>query len=112
MTVTIAGRRFPLALEDNETAAAFAALLPMALPMRELNGNEKYHYLMGPLPAHEQAVGHVDAGDVMLFGEDCVVLFYEGFDTPYRYTRIGRLTQTSGLREAVGAGDVEVTFGE
>ena len=30
----------------DRTARAFAALLPMELHMTELNGNEKYHYLM------------------------------------------------------------------
>ena len=110
LTVTVNGRRFTATLEDNETAAAFAALLPMTLDMSELNGNEKYHYLMGPLPSDAQDVGYVEAGDLMLFGESCVVLFYEGFSTGYRYTRIGRLTDASGLAQAAGRGSAQVVF--
>ena len=110
MTVMVNGQRFSATLEDNETAEAFAALLPMTLSMSELNGNEKYHYLMSPLPSSPQNVGRVEAGDLMLFGDDCVVLFYESFSTPYRYTRIGRLTDASGLREAAGSGSAQVAF--
>ena len=108
MKVTIGGKRFGVTLENNETAAAFAALLPMELSMSELNGNEKYHYLMGPLPSKPERIGQIKAGDLMLFGNDCVVLFYESFHTGYSYTRIGKLDDTSGLKEAVGRGNVTV----
>ena len=110
MTVTVNGQRFEATLEDNETAGAFAALLPMTLSMSELNGNEKYHYLMGPLPSAPQSVGRVEAGDLMLFGDDCVVLFYESFSTPYRYTRIGKLNDASQLARTLGRAGVTVTF--
>ena len=78
--------------------------------MTELNGNEKYHYLMGPLPAASQRVGHIEAGDIMLFGDDCVVVFYQSFDTPYSYTRIGRIGGIEALAEKLGGGDVDVAF--
>lgn len=108
MKVTIGEKTFGVTLKDNETAAAFAALLPMELSMSELNGNEKYHYLMGALPVNPQRVGRVEAGDLMLFGDDCVVLFYKSFSTGYSYTRIGRLDDVSGLEKAVGRGSVLV----
>ena len=112
MKATINGKTFGVTLENNETAAAFAALLPMELAMSELNGNEKYHYLMGPLPSRTERVGHVEAGDLMLFGNDCVVLFYKGFKTGYSYTRIGRLNDASGVASTVGRGSVTVKFVE
>ena len=46
----------------------------------------------------------------MLYGSDCIVLFYETFRTSYSYTQIGRLDSTSGLPDAVGAGSVAVRF--
>ena len=112
MTLQINDRTFTAKLEDNETARAFAALLPMVLHMTELNGNEKYHYLMAPLPSSPEQVGHVDAGDIMLFGGDCVVVFYRSFDTPYSYTRIGRISGAEDLAEQLGAGDADVRFAE
>ena len=46
----------------------------------------------------------------MLYGNNCVVLFYESFSSGYSYTRLGSLDDSSGLAEALGAGNAEVTF--
>ena len=110
MKLCINGAAFDAVLEDNETARAFSALLPMDLHMTELNGNEKYHYLMSGLPNAPERVGHIEAGDILLFGDSCVVVFYQSFDTPYSYTRIGRIVSPENLAEQLGAGDVDVGF--
>lgn len=110
MKLWINGAAFDAVLEDNETARAFAALLPMDLHMTELNGNEKYHYLMSGLPNAPERVGHIEAGDILLFGDSCVVVFYQSFDTPYSYTRIGRIVSPENMAEQLGAGDVDVGF--
>ena len=110
MTVKIGDQTFSAVLEDNDTGRAFAALLPMELHMTELNGNEKYHYLLGPLPSASQRVGHIEAGDIMLFGDSCVVVFYQSFDTPYSYTRIGKIIDAEALADALGEGDADVGF--
>lgn len=107
--LTIGGQTFTGTLADSETGRAFAALLPLTLQMSELNGNEKYFYMDGPLPSSAERVGQIRAGDLMLYGSDCVVLFYESFSTPYSYTRIGRV-ETEGLAQAVGTGNVSVAF--
>lgn len=110
MTVTIGERNYALILETNDTAEAFHALCPVTLDLEELNGNEKYIYLSDALPSDPKSVGEIHAGDLMLFGDSCVVLFYESFTTSYRYTPIGHLENTEGLRDAVGAGAVQVIF--
>lgn len=46
----------------------------------------------------------------MLFGSDCVVLFYQSFDTRYSYTRIGRVVDPTGIVETLGTGSATVTF--
>ena len=110
MKLQINGVTFAASLEDSETARAFAALLPMELHMTELNGNEKYHYLMKGLPAAPERVGRIEARDIMLFGNDCVVVFYQSFDTPYSYTRIGKISDAASLAEQMGHGDADVLF--
>lgn len=110
ITITINGESFRATLYDNETAAALKEKLPMTLDMSELNGNEKYNYLPFSLPADAGNPGQIHTGDLMLYGSDCLVLFYESFSTSYRYTPIGRVDDPSGLTDAVGSGSVQVTF--
>lgn len=110
ITIEINGATFTAHLEDNATAKAFANLLPTTLTMDELNGNEKYHYLDSSLPSEPQRVGTIHAGDIMLYGSDCIVLFYQTFRTPYSYTRIGSIADPERLANALGAGAASVTF--
>ena len=109
INVIIGGKTFAAEVEDTETGRAFVSRLPMTLDMSELNGNEKYYYLSEPLPTNAQHYSTIEAGDLMLYGNTCVVLFY-GKAGGYSYTRLGRLKQTDGLASAVGRGNVSVTF--
>ena len=110
MTITIGNKQFAATLYDTEAAQAFANMLPMTLDMSELNGNEKYNYLATSLPTKSERVGNITAGDVMLYGNNCIVLFYKSFSTPFSYTKIGKINDVSGLQQAVGSGNVTVTF--
>lgn len=110
LKITVGTTSFTATLADNATAAAFKSRLPLTLNMSELNGNEKYYYLPESLPAAASNPGTIQAGDLMLYGSDCLVLFYETFRTSYSYTRIGRIDNPSGLAAALGGGSVSVTF--
>ena len=110
ITLTIGGQSFTAKMEQNSTAEAFRALLPLTLEMQELNGNEKYHYLPQALPANRTKVGTIHAGDIMLYGDNCMVVFYETFTTTYQYTPIGHITNPEGLKEALGIGSVTINF--
>lgn len=52
----------------------------------------------------------IHAGDLMLYSNDCIVLFYKDFSTSYSYTPLGRITDTTGLENAVGKSSVRITF--
>ncbi len=110
ITVKVGDKSFTAQLYDNETARAFADMLPLTLNMNELHGNEKYYYLKSPLPSNSSDVGNINNGDIMLYGNDCLVLFYDSFSTEYSYTEIGYIENPSKLAEAVGSGDVTITF--
>lgn len=78
-------------LEDNETVKSFVKILPKEYIFNDLNNNEKYVYLDDSLPISPVNINHINAGDVMLFGDNCLVVFYESFDTNYSYTKIGHI---------------------
>lgn len=110
VTLTVGEQTFSAVLLESETAREFADLLPMTLDMSELNGNEKYFYLDGHLSTHAGQPGQINAGDLMLYGDNCLVLFYETFPSGYSYTRLGHIDDPSGLAEALGTGSITVSF--
>lgn len=108
--MTVGTARFPVILEDNPTATAFAQLLPATFDMTELNGNEKLVRLPHNLPSKPMLPGTIRTGDILLYGDNTVVVFYETFQSSYRYTRIGRISNPDGLAKALGRGNPRVSF--
>jgi len=110
LIVTVGTDRFVATPADTDAARAFADRLPMTLAMHDVNRNEKAFDLPESLPSAPQNPGTVHVGDLMLYGSNTVVIFYESFDTSYNYTRIGSVDDPAGLATALGAGDVSITF--
>lgn len=110
LEIRVADKTFSVELYDNEAAAALLDMLPMQISMQELNGNEKYYYLSQSLPTQAVQPSAIHTGDLMLFGSDCLVLFYEDSSTSYSYTSLGKITNPEGLAQALGTGSVTVSF--
>ena len=97
MKAIINGKEYPIDLEDNETANTFVSILPQKFDMNELNGNEKYVYLNNALPTSSYGPKRIETGDVMLYDNDCLVIFYKSFQTSYSYTKIGHINNLPDL---------------
>lgn len=110
--IQVNGKMFKATLEDNPSARTFVEILPLEIDMTELNGNEKYFYLNSDLPGAPTNVKQIHAGDLMLFGSNCLVLFYKDFTTPYGYTRLGKLDNPDDLAKTLGNGNVRIKFEE
>jgi len=73
--------------------------------MEELNGNEKYIFMSNTFPTNETTPKRIEKGDVMLYGNNCLVIFYKSFDSKgYSYTKIGHIDNLPDL----GNGTVKV----
>ena len=95
--ININNKKLGINLENNSTTSALIKLLPLELSMNDLNGNEKYVYLNESLPTNTYSPKHIEAGDIMLFGDNCLVIFYESFDTSYSYSKIGHINNLPSL---------------
>ena len=97
LKISIDNKEYIINLEENETVNSLINLLPLELNMNELNGNEKYVYLDSSLPTDSYKPGNIEVGDVMLYGNNCLVIFYKSFDTPYSYTKVGHIDNLPDL---------------
>ena len=110
ITITVGDKSFTAVLYDNKTADELYSRLPLTLNMSELNGNEKYYNFDKSFSTDSKIAGHISVGDLKLYGDDCLVLFYDSFTSGYSYTNIGYIEDTNGLAEALGSGNVTVEF--
>jgi hypothetical protein len=110
MWMTVGQRRFAITLADTEAARAFAAMLPLTIEMADLNSNEKHANLHTELPTDARRPGTIRSGDLLLYGSDTLVVFYETFQSSYSYTRLGWVDDPNELSQALGQGEARVAF--
>lgn len=89
--VFINDKEYKLNLYDNETSSSLVKLFPIEVTMKTLNENEVYVYLDEKLPTNSSNPKTIHSGDVMLYGDNCLVIFYKTFNTSYSYTKIGHI---------------------
>ncbi|MCI8565922.1 MAG: hypothetical protein HFI39_06325 [Lachnospiraceae bacterium] len=108
--VIINGQEFEAVLNDKEAARQFAEMLPLQLDMEDLHNNEKYFYFADDFDTDDQELKEIHAGDLLIYDNRCLVLFYESVETTYRYTPLGKISDTAGLKAALGTGTAAVSF--
>lgn len=68
---------------------------------------KKYYYIDSSMKnVNSEVVGQIEKGDVMLYGDDCLVIFYDSFKSSYSYTKIGHIDNLGDI----GTEDVEVSI--
>ena len=104
--VIIDNVKYEMILEDNNTSKEFLEILPQEFTMNELNNNEKYVYMDKSFTTDSFKPNYINAGDVMLYGDNCLVIFYKSFETNYKYTKIGHINNLNDI----GTSNIVVSF--
>ena len=112
MNIQIDNKIFTVIVENNKTVKELYQKLPITLTMSDLNNNEKYCYLNFTLLTDAESVKNIKKGDVMLFGNSCLVIFYKSFTTSYSYTKIGHIENPADIETALGRKDIKVVLTE
>ena len=110
MKVQVGDTIFSATLEENAAVSALVEMMresPVVLQMSDYSGFEKVGPLGTSLPAdNSQTTTH--AGDIVLYNGNQIVIFYGS--NSWSYTRLGHIDDLTGWEEALGNGDVTVTF--
>ncbi len=112
--ITVSGTTLPIVLENNDATRALVAALreaPITYAASDYGGFEKVGPLGRSLPTNNSQIT-TQAGDVILYSGNQIVLFYGS--NSWSYTRIGKMEYGS-LEELkaflkAGVGDISVTL--
>lgn len=108
--ITIKNKKYEAILYDNSTTKELIKKFPITITMSDLNGNEKYYNFSKSFSTSSENVANINKGDIMLFGDNCLVIFYKSFSTHYKYTKLGYIKNTEDLENSFGKGDINITF--
>lgn len=110
MRVQIGEYTFTAALEDNAATEALTGMMeegPVTVNMRDYAGFEKVGSLGTSLPSSDRQTT-TQAGDIVLYQSNQIVMFYGS--NSWSYTRLAHVEDLNGWEEALGSGNVTVTF--
>lgn len=114
ISISVSGKTLPLRIEENQATQALVAALreaPITYEAHDYGGFEKVGALGRTLPASDTQIT-TQAGDVILYSSNQIVLFYGS--NSWSYTRLGKI-QYESLDELksflkAGQGNISVTL--
>lgn len=110
MNLQIGNSSFTATLESNAAVDAFVDMMreaPVVIQMSDYSGFEKVGSLGTSLPTSNKQTT-TQSGDIVLYNGNQIVIFYGS--NSWSYTRLGRIDDLSGWKDALSSGDVTVTF--
>lgn len=110
INLIVNNKTFTATLNNNETTRELIAMFPMTLNMSDLHSNEKYNYLDSSFTTNSSRPSRINAGDIKLYGNNCLVVFYESFSNSYSYTDLGRVDDVDAFVSELGSGSVDIRF--
>lgn len=110
MNLQIGNNSFTATLESNAAVDALVDMLheaPVVIQMSDYSGFEKVGPLGTSLPTSNKQTT-TQSGDIVLYNGNKIVIFYGS--NSWSYTRLGKIDDLSGWKDALGSGDITVTF--
>ncbi len=97
IAISVDKQVYEVTLIASDASEQFIQQLPLQLSMEDLNNNEKFAYLKVPISSKPKTMSQIKKGDLMLYGEDCLVLFYEDNSSNYAYTKLAHIEDLDEL---------------
>lgn len=110
INVSVGNSTFTAVLEKNEAVTSFVKLMqknPVTIQMSDYAGFEKVGTLGTSLPTSNSQTT-TQPGDIVLYQGNQIVIFYGS--NSWSYTRLGHIADLTGWEDALGSGDITVTF--
>ena len=110
MKIQIGDASFTATLEDNAAVRELIEMMkdePITIDMNDYSGFEKFGSLGRSLTTDNHQTT-TSAGDIVLYNGNQIVMFYGS--NSWSYTRIGRIDDLSGWKEALGSGGITAVF--
>lgn len=112
MKITVGDTTFMATLADNSSAEALKEMLmegPLTIDMSDYGNMEKVGPIGKNLPENNEQIT-TEAGDIILYLGNSLVIYYD--TNTWNFTRLGKINDVTQaeLKEALGNGDVIVTF--
>lgn len=110
LKITAGGRELTASLEDSAASRAFAAMLPMTLPMENLYGREMCRrFGAGALPDGETRSDGYEVGDIAYWPpRGSLVILYAQNGERFERVHLGHID--GDIKFFKNMGDAEVTF--
>ena len=109
MNITVNGHTLTATLDNNMTAQAFAAKLPITLPMMDLYGREMCYRFPEALPTDDAKTRGYEVGEIVYYPPmHSFVIMYKQNGEHFQMQSIGRVQGDVSIFD--GIGDVNVTF--
>ena len=113
--IKVNSKQYNITFEDSTTSKELISKLPLCIKMEGDVSHEKYYRFSDTkFTTNTYSPNKIEKGDIMLYLDNYLVIFYETFSTSYSYTRLGKISSsTDGLEDSLGnnKNDVEVYWG-
>ena len=110
MNILIGDKHFTATLEDNAAVRELIEMIkdkPITIKMNDYSGFEKVGSLGRSLTTDNHQTT-TSAGDIVLYNGNQMVMFYGS--NSWSYTRIGKIDDLSGWKNALGKGSITAVF--